>query len=495
MSQSDSVAQFEQITIQPIPLSERHGSARDLFTIWFGSNIMMLTVVTGSLSVTVFKQPFWSGVVAIVIGNLVGAVFMALHSAQGPQLGVPQMVQTRGQFGSIGALFVVVLVLIMYEGFFASNLVLGGQALRSLTPAIEVDHGAIVVAFLSLVATIYGYNLIHAYARLMTWCSGVVLLLAFVWIVFVHGLPADLLTKNEPNLAGFFGTTSVAALWQIAYAPYVSDYSRYLPVTTSSQVVFWASYWGCSLGSIFPMVLGAMVGLSVADSNVVNGLTNLTHGISPLVVIVLSLGIAAANAMNLYCGALSSITVLQTMFPSWSGRARARALIAVALCGVSLAMALFGQRNFLIKYTNFIELLLYMLVPWTAINLVDYYFVRHGHYDVDSFFRRDGGVYGHFNGVAIFSYLFGITVQLPFVATDFFIGPVAKRLGGADISWIVGIVLTSLFYYVGCKRFPANSLTPLPECRTEVHLEQAAGCPEVTSNGNRHARIVPPAQA
>lgn len=492
MSQSDSVAQFENITIQPIPLSERHGRASDLFTIWFGSNIMMLTVVTGALSVTVFKQPFWSGVVAIVIGNLVGAVFMALHSAQGPQLGVPQMVQTRGQFGSIGALFVVVLVLIMYEGFFASNLVLGGQALHSLTPAIEVDYGAIVVAILSLVATIYGYNLIHAYARLMTWCSGVVLLLAFVWIVFVHGLPADLLTKNEPNLAGFLGTTSVAALWQIAYAPYVSDYSRYLPATTSPQVVFWASYWGCSLGSIFPMVLGAMVGLSVADGNVVNGLTNLTHGISPLVVIVLSLGIAAANAMNLYCGALSTITMLQTMFPSWSGKARARALIAVALCGASLAMALFGQHNFLIKYANFIELLLYVLVPWTAINLVDYYFVRHGQYDVDSFFRRDGGIYGYFNGIAIFSYFFGITVQLPFVATDFFIGPVAKKLGGADISWVVGLVLTSLVYYIGCKRFRMNLLTPLPECRTEALHEQPAPCPEVTKNGNRHARVLNP---
>jgi purine-cytosine permease-like protein len=462
MNRQDNVARLEQFTIQPIPHSERHGNARDLFTIWFGSNIMMLTIATGALAVTVFKQPFWWGVLAIVIGTLVGAVFMALHSAQGPQLGVPQMVQTRGQFGSFGSLFVVGLVMIMYEGFFASNLVLGGQALRSLTPAITVNQGVILVAILSLVATVYGYNLIHAYARLMTWGSGVVLLLTFVWIIFVHGLPADFLTRNMPNLAGFLGTISIAALWQIAYAPYVSDYSRYLPVATNSHVVFWASYWGCSLGSIFPMVLGAMVGLSVADGNVVNGLTSLTHGISALVVIVLSLGIAAANAMNLYCGALSTITVLQTFFPSWSGKARARAVIAVLLCGASLAMALFGQRNFLIEYTNFILSLLYALVPWTAVNLVDYYLVCHGQYDIVSFFRRDGGIYGRFNGIAIFSYLFGITVQLPFVATDLYTGPVAKVLGGADISWVVGLVLTSVVYYLGCKRFPASSLMLLP---------------------------------
>ncbi len=484
MNQQDRATKLEQMTIQPIPLSERHGSAADLFTIWFGSNIMMLTIVTGALAVTVFKQPFWWGVVAILIGTFVGAVFMALHSAQGPQLGVPQMVQTRGQFGSLGSLLVVGLVMIMYEGFFASNLVLSGEALRSLTSKVTVNDGVIGVGLLSLVATVFGYNLIHAYTRLMTLCSGAVLLLTFIWIIFVHGLPNDFFIRNEPNVTGFLGTVSVAALWQIAYAPYVSDYSRYLPSGIKSHVVFWASYWGCSLGSIFPMVLGAMVGLSVADGNVVNGLATLTRGISPVVIIVLSLGIAAANAMNLYCGALSAITVIQTFFPSYSGKAGTRAVIALALFAVALGMALFGQRNFLTEYTNFIQSLLYVLVPWTAINLVDYYLVCRGRYDVESFFQRDGGIYGRFNPVAILAYLFGIAVQLPFVATDFYAGPVAYKLGGADISWIVGLVFTAVAYYLGRKRFPAKSLTLLSAHRSAVQIERSRPHAEVFSNGD-----------
>ncbi|NIE65862.1 cytosine permease [Burkholderia sp. Ax-1719] len=453
----DTLARLEQSTIQRIPRSERHGKASDLFTIWFGSNIMMLTIVTGALAVTVFKQPFWWGVLGIVIGTLIGAIFMALHSAQGPQLGVPQMVQTRGQFGSIGSLLVVALVVIMYLGFFASNLVLGGQALASLTPAVTVNNGVLLVGALSLVATIFGYNLIHAYTRLMTWLSGVVLVLTFAWIIFVHGLPADFFSKNSANLTGFLGTISVAALWQIAYAPYVSDYSRYMPEETGARTAFWSSYWGCSLGSIFPMILGAMVGLLVSDGDVVNGLTKVTHGIAPLVVIVLSVGIAATNAMNLYCGTLSTITIFQTLFPNWQAKARARAITAVILFSISLLIALFGQSNFLVEYTNFILLLLYVLVPWTAVNLIDYYLVCHGEYDVDSFFRADGGVYGRFNGTAIFAYVFGIAVQLPFVSTDMYTGPVAKMLNGADLSWIVGLVLTSLVYYVTSKFFGAST--------------------------------------
>ena len=77
----------------------------------------LLTVVTGGLAVTVFGLPFAWAVLGLATGNFIGAIFMALHAAQGPTLGVPQMVQTRGQFGSIGALLVIGIVIIMYVGF------------------------------------------------------------------------------------------------------------------------------------------------------------------------------------------------------------------------------------------------------------------------------------------------------------------------------------------------------------------------------------------
>jgi nucleobase:cation symporter-1, NCS1 family len=173
---AEAPQRIEDNTIQPIPASERHGKSRDLFTIWFGSNIMLLTVVNGALATTVYGQPFWLAVLGLVIGNLVGAVFMALHSAQGPRLGVPQMMQTRGQFGSYGSLLVIVLVVLMYVGFFASNLVLAGQSLNVISSHVSVDAGIVVVGAVSMVVTIFGYDLIHAYARLMTYAAGAALL-------------------------------------------------------------------------------------------------------------------------------------------------------------------------------------------------------------------------------------------------------------------------------------------------------------------------------
>jgi NCS1 family nucleobase:cation symporter-1 len=365
----------EDKTIQPIPSSERHGKARDLFTIWFGSNIMLLTVVNGALATSVYGQPFWLAVLGLVIGNLVGAIFMALHSAQGPKLGVPQMMQTRGQFGSYGSLLVIILVVLMYVGFFASNLVLAGQSLNVISSHVSINTGIIVVAAVSAVVTIVGYDLIHAYARLMTYAAGAALLLTFIWIVGVHHLSHNFGSFGKPSVVGFMGTVTVAALWQIAYAPYVSDYSRYMKSDTGAKPAFWASYAGCSLGSILPMILGAMIGIESSD--VVGGLNTLTRGVSVLIIVVFTICIAMTNSMNIYGGALSMIAIGQTFKPAWLPKARARAVLTAVIFVAAVVPAIVSQNNFLANYTNFILLLMYVLVPWTAINLVDFYLVKH----------------------------------------------------------------------------------------------------------------------
>jgi len=438
---------IEQHTIYPIPLAERHGRARDLFTLWFGSNIMILTIVTGALATVTFKLTLAGAILAIVAGNLVGGIFMALHAAQGPQLGVPQMVQSRGQFGAVGAVFVVALVVIMYVGFVASDLVLGGQSLHSIAPGISDQSGIVLIAVLSVGAAIYGYDLIHTYGRLMTWLCGAGLLVSFTWILFAGGVPADLWQRGDLTFGGFLGTVSVGALWQIAYAPYVSDYSRYMPVDSGVRPTFWASYAGCVLGSLLPMLLGALLGLLVTDGDVVTGLTAATGPLSIPIVGAFSLGIGSTIAMNIYCCVLSTITVGQSFAPGWRAASGSRITLSLILMLAALVMALWGADNFLVKYENFLALLLCAMTPWTAINLVDFYLIQHGRYDVDAFFSPDGGIYGRYNAVALFCYGAGILVQVPFLATDLFTGPIAAALGGTDISWLVGLVLISPAYY------------------------------------------------
>jgi purine-cytosine permease-like protein len=372
---------------------------------------------------------------------------MALHAAQGPQMGVPQMLQTRAQFGSYGSLLVVVLVIFMYLGFFASNAVLGGQALAKVT-GMPTNWAITLIGLISVVATIVGYRLIHRVTAVLSVVAGGALLIAFVWMVFVNGVPGTTWHTEGFTWAGFMASLSVAALWQIAYAPYVSDYTRYMPKDTGRRAAFWGTYTGCVLGSVLPMLLGVLVGAALPSSETLDGLSELTRGVSTGVFAIFALGITATNAMNLYCGALSTITVGQNLFPRWQPAAMSRAVTAVVLFVLAIIPALVSADDFLANYANFLALLLCVLIPWTAVNLVDYYLLRHGVYDIDALFERDGGRYGKFNWVAIACYFIGILVQIPFLSTTIFTGVAAKALGGADISWIVGLAVVCPLYYV-----------------------------------------------
>jgi NCS1 family nucleobase:cation symporter-1 len=454
-SGSDQPIRIEQHTIYQIPLDQRHGRASQLFTLWCGANINVLTVVTGALATTLFAQSFLSAVIAILAGNLIGTVFMALHAAQGPRLGVPQMVQSRGQFGAKGAAFVVALVIFMYVGYAGTALVTGGQSLHALFPSLDARLCLLAIGLASLAAAIYGHDLIHVCTRMMTFVSGGAVVLCYLWVFFVQPLPASFLTQGSFSAVGFFSMVSMAALWQLGYAPYVSDYSRYLPPDSGPRQAFWSCYWGTTLGAVVPMILGALIGPAVLNGDVIAALSRLTGRASTAIVLLFIPGVAIAGAICFYGGSLAIITLAQTLIPRWRATVRARTLITLCIFLAGLVIGQAGASNFLTLYSQFNELLLYLLIPWTAVNLIDYYLIRAGNYHVPSFFAADGGIYGNYNVAALVCYLMGILVQIPFIASDLYIGPVARALGGVDLSWIVGLLVVSPLYYFAVRERPA----------------------------------------
>jgi NCS1 family nucleobase:cation symporter-1 len=204
------------------------------------------------------------------------------------------------------------------------------------------------------------------------------------------------------------------------------------------------------------MILGVAVALTIAGEDVVGGLAQDTGGIAAVLLLIFSLSIANTTAINLYCGALSCLTFGQTLLPHWLPKARARTVAVVVLSALALGVALLAKDSFIASYTDFILFLLYLLVPWTAINLVDYYLVQHGKYDVAAFLRADGGIYGRVNGPAVTCYVLGFLIQVPFIASPLYTGPVAQLVGGADLSWIVGLAFTSVVYYLWARAVKAR---------------------------------------
>jgi purine-cytosine permease-like protein len=95
-------------------------------------------------------------------------------------------------------------------------------------------------------------------------------------------------------------------------------------------------------------------------------------------------------------------------------------------------------------------LVLYFFIPWTAVNLVDYFLVRKGHYAIGEIFRPDG-IYGRWGWRGITSYLVGFIAMIPFFSTGIFSGWVANASNGADFSLFIGLPVAGVLYWVLCR--------------------------------------------
>src|SRR4029077_7783649 len=113
--------------IDMIPAGARHGKPWHQFAFWWGANVNVFNVVFGGVVVSI-GLTFWWAMIAIAAGTLIGALLIALHATQGPKLGVPQTIQSRGQFGFYGAAFLFPCVLLLNVGFIAAQLVIQSQS-------------------------------------------------------------------------------------------------------------------------------------------------------------------------------------------------------------------------------------------------------------------------------------------------------------------------------------------------------------------------------
>ncbi|MGO4014623.1 purine-cytosine permease family protein [Pseudomonas sp. ITP1] len=453
MSRQDPL--IENHTVDYVPLAERHGKARDLFTLWFSTNIAPLPIVTGAMVVQVFHLNLFWGLLAIALGHMIGGVVIALASAQGPRMGIPQMVQSRGQFGRYGALLIVFFAALIYIGFFISNIVLAGKSIVGIAPSVPAPLSILIGALAATAIGVIGYNFIHTLNRIGTWVMGGALLAGFIYI-FAHDLPADFLTRGSFNLSGWLATVSLGIIWQISFSPYVSDYSRYLPDIGIAKP-FWATYLGATLGTILSFSFGAVAVLATPEgTEAMAAVKQSTGWLGPILMVLFLLNIISHNALNLYGAVLSIITSIQTFASQWTPSIKVRVVLSSVILAGCCVVALGASADFISQFIGLILALLLVLVPWASINLIDFYLIKRGNYDIASIFRADGGIYGRFNLHAIIAYFIGIIVQLPFANTSLYVGPYANLVEGADLSWLVGLVVTVPLYYCLATRGQAQ---------------------------------------
>jgi NCS1 family nucleobase:cation symporter-1 len=423
-----------------IPLNERHGRPLQLFWTWTSPNMEFATVFVGFIGVVFFGLSFWQTFLAVVLGTLLGSITLGILSTSGPQYGVPQMVLSRRGFGYWGNVLPAgVNALVAGIGWFAVNSVSGALALNALTHMPEVLCLLIVVA-LQLAVAFFGYNLIHLFEKYAFPVLVVIFLVASVWT----------LTKGHPGvphktipgafLIEFGATFGYAAGWN----PYASDYTRYFKPDASKKAIAWWSGLGVLLSCVLLETVGAAAGTLPSVASAANPTAGWT-GIFPtwlgdLTLVAIVIGGIAANALNIYSGAIS-FTAIGFKLPL----AARRAIVALGFGAIGFFVAWAGLGNAGEDYNNFLLIIAYWIAPWLAVMLCDMFLRR----------RQDPAQierllfdkkYANWAGPVAMAAGAGISIWL-FSNQTRYVGVVPSHAGAAgDLTFEVGFVLTAVIY-------------------------------------------------
>jgi NCS1 family nucleobase:cation symporter-1 len=442
--ESPAVSRIETRSIDFVPERERHGKVSHQGPFWFVGNFQPFTLALGFVGPSLGLSLGWT-IVAGIAGIAFGTLFMAFHATQGPVLGLPQMIQSRAQFGFRGVLLPLIGTLFTFVGFNVVDVVIIKSGLQSIfgwNPVIV----AVAITVIAALLAIYGHDLLHKSFRVLFWISLPLWIILTVSVLFgaVTGEPA---ASGGFTWLAFLAQFGVAASYNITYAPYVSDYSRYLPRDTKPAAIIASVFIGAAGSPAWLIPLGAWMATYLGVSDALAGINDTGNAAVPylgaVLAVVAALVLVATMGLNAYSGMLTVVTALDSFKPVKPTRGlRVGTVVVLAVAWFVMSLLLSNATTAL---NTTLLIMLYLLVPWTAVNLTDYFFVRRGHYAIADLFTPTG-IYGAWSWRGLTAFLVGIVAEIPFVVLPFYVGPVAAAMGEVDIAFIVGLVVSGVGY-------------------------------------------------
>src|SRR2546422_3367669 len=257
-------------SIEPIPEQDKDSTGWQQFWIWAGANIAPINWALGALGVTLFKLGLVETILIIAIGNIVGCGIFAAFTVMGHKTGVNQMVLSRSAFGRRGGYlssfiqFVMTMGWIGVNTYFPVKLAVGilGHFHVKDTFAIEFVVATIVMV-IQVGIGVYGFYLIRTFEKYTVPVTAGIMVLMTILAFSRHGVVNWHLKTSLTGLDHFGGVTglitAIGVGWGISWVTWASDYSRFVPKSVPSKTVFWYSYWGMFIPTVWLAILGASI--------------------------------------------------------------------------------------------------------------------------------------------------------------------------------------------------------------------------------------------
>src|SRR5579864_807385 len=445
----ERVATIEPGGVEYIAIRERHGKPIQLFWTWISPNLEFATIFVGIICVLFFGLNLWEAFTAILIGTALGSLTQAILSSWGPRFGVPMMVQSRAAFGFLGNILPAGLNTVTGAfGWFIVNSVSGAFAVQALFSGLNLPFwlAFLVIVLAQVAIATLGHNLIHAFERWALPLLGVVFTIACIYIFANghYGVAATTSTHIGSWLLAFTAAFGYACGWN----PYASDYTRYLPPTTNRFMVgVWAGL-GVFISCVVLEFAGAvLVTVKGYDPNGIP--TEQLHRAMPdlvyyLTLLCIAIGAVAANAINIYSGTMSLVSLgIREMGMTLRQR---RAVLAIVAGVIGYFGGLYLEaHNYQENYTNFLLLISYWIAAWLGVILTDYWMRRGNFGDEEVFYDVHFQRWVGFIAMAV-----GLIVSIGLFSNNaIYTGPIPKAVSQiGDITFIVGFVVSAVLYYI-----------------------------------------------
>ena len=447
-------------SIEPIPDADRDSTGPQQMWIWAGANIAPVNWALGSLGI-ILKLGLWETIAVIVIGNIFGCAIFAAFTVMGHKTGVNQMVLARSAFGRRGAYLPSLLMFLMTLGWIGVNTYFPVKISMAILGQFGIPDNwfatfvvITVVMVVQVAIGIYGFYAIRTFEKYSVPATVAIMILMSVLAWSQPGIVNWNLKSSLPPGAHLammtLLMTAIGVGWGISWVTWASDYSRFVPRSVSSKSVFWYSYIGMFVPSVWLAILGATIASVTLDADPAKMVSAVFGGVASLLVLLMVLhGPIASNILNVYSAALAALSMGLKL-------SRTALAIIVGVAGYAVTVYFISAPSFAKAFDNWLISLLLWMSPYAGVVMADFYVKRKGVIDVAELYKSpETSVYGDINWNGMIAFILGLiagwSVQDGLVPA--LQGPISiNLLGGADLSWLFGIVVSGGVYLLLDKR-------------------------------------------
>lgn len=376
--------------------------------LWSGAAISIAEILTGGF---IAPLGFKLGLVAIILGHLIGTAIFALGGVIGTREEIPSITSTRISFGLYGTYLFSILNVLQLVGWTAIMIKSAAESLNLISTALwsinNITLWSIVIGGLTALWIIFGmtgFKKINSIAVILLFLLTVVL----GWIIFKSG---QLFSAPAGEGISFGGALELAVVMPISWLPLIADYTRFAKSEKQGALGSFLGYF-VSSSWMFIIGLGAAIVSQNPDPSAMMLAANL--GITAFGIVVLST--VTTTFMDAYSAGVTFLNIMPKLNEKTT---------AVAMTVIGTIAALVFKVD---GYTSFLYAIGSVFAPLFAVLLTDYFIIKKQTKIVDKLLLNVGAAVVWAIGVASYYY---------FIKIDFILGATAPSMVVTGLLYII----------------------------------------------------------